>query len=108
MTDTTSDATALDGVNPEHILYLTQYATRHGCTVTFAGTCGFGRPCVGILLGGNYLDYSHLYDLDPQPDPWLWTPEDAYHKHDCMAVLGHGPAAVEQLYTWAKWLDEHG
>lgn len=106
----TSNTTAdpLDGVNPQHILAITHWATRHGATPTFNGTCGFARPCVGVTIGGNYLDYSHLYDLDPAPDPWLWTPEDAYHKHDCMAVLGHGPAAVAQLHEWVTWLDEHG
>lgn len=99
-------------LNPEHVLFLTNWAAKHGADVTFNGTCGFGRECVGVLIGGQYLDYGHLWDLwrDYQGkwDELWWAPEDAYHKHDCMAVLGLGPAAVEQLYEWAKFLDEHG
>lgn len=105
-TEETTDPLA--GVDPQHVLAITAWAARHGATAQFAGTCGIGRDCVGITLGSNYLDYSHIYDLDPQPDPWPWTPEDAYHKHDCMAVLGHGPGAVAQLYEWVTWLDQHG
>ncbi|HEU5429509.1 MAG TPA: hypothetical protein VFU74_21700 [Actinocrinis sp.] len=101
-----------DNLNPEHVLFLTNWATKHGATVTFNGECGFGRECVGILIGSQYLDYSHLWDLWGNDDSgWemlWWAPEDAYHKHDCMAVLGRGPAAVEQLYEWAKFLDGHG
>lgn len=108
MTITESTTDPLDGVDPEHVLAITRWATRHGAVADFAGTCGIGRDCVGVKIGGNYLDYSHLYDLEPQPDPWLWTPEDSYHKYDCMAVLGRGPGAVAQLYEWVKWLDEHG
>lgn len=104
MTDTTD-------LNPDHVLFLTDWATRMGAVVTFAGECGFGRECVGVLIGSAYLDYGHLYDLfrgDENRWSHWWTPKDAYHKHDCMAVLGRGPEAVAQLYDWAKWLDEHG
>lgn len=103
MTDTTD-------LNPDHVLFLTEWATRNGAVVTFTGECGFGRECVGVMIGNAYLDYSHLYDLFGRDETkWAlwWAPEDAYHKHDCMAVLGRGPAAVEQLYQWAKFLDEH-
>lgn len=103
------DDNPLAGVDPEHVQFLTAWAAKHGATVAFAGTCGLGRECVGVLIGGAYLDYSHIYDL-LDGDRWnlWWQPEDAYHKHDCMAVLGRGPDAVAQLYQWAKFLDEHG
>jgi hypothetical protein len=105
----TSDPLA--GVDPEHVLFLTGWASRHGATVTFAGECGLGRKCVGVLAGHAYLDYGHLHGLfGHDEDKWAlwWTPEDSYHKRDCMAVLGRGPDAVAQLYEWAKWLDGHG
>jgi hypothetical protein len=97
----------MNDLNPDHVLFLTDWAARMGAVVDFAGTCGIGRECVGVLIGHSYLDYSHLWETDHDEDAW-WAPEDAYHKHDCMAVLGRGPAAVAQLFEWAKWLDEHG
>lgn len=106
-----TDPNPLDGINPEHSQFLITWAAKHGAVVNFAGECGFGRECVGVLVGGSYLDYSHLYDLfrgDRARWAEWWAPEDAYHKHDCMAVLGRGPGAVEQLYQWAKFLDDHG
>jgi len=33
---------------------------------------------------------------------------DAYHKHDCLAVLGHGDAAVIQLARWIKHMESQG
>lgn len=108
MTDT---ADALDGVDPEHVLFLTRWAAKHGAVVDFAGQCGFGRECVGVKVGGTYLDYAHLWDLFGRDQArWAswWTPEDSYHKHPCMAVLGRGPGAVAQLCAWAKFLDGHG
>ena len=54
---------------------------------------------MGVLKDSTYLDY--------EDQRGIWTPEDAYHKHDCVAVLGHGDDALEQLYQWAKWLDEN-
>jgi hypothetical protein len=91
----------------EQVAYLAQWAVRFRAQLELEGECGFGRECVGMLRDGKYLDYSHLWD-EYGPDHEFWTPEDAYHKHECMAVLGRGPEAVRQLYEWAKWLDEHG
>jgi hypothetical protein len=81
------------------IVYLTEWAARYGCCLQLAGEVGFGRECTGILKGDTYIDYAH--------EPGIWTPEDAYHKHDCLAVLGRGDGALEQLYQWVKWLDEN-
>lgn len=81
------------------IVYLTEWAARYRCTLQLNGEVGIGRECVGILKGDTYIDYAD--------EPGIWTPEDAYHKHDCIAVLGHGADPLEQLYRWVKWLDEN-
>lgn len=90
-------------MNAEHIVFLTEWAARWGAHLTIAGTVGIGRECVGIVQDSSYIDYS---DLTTGAE--FWTPEDAYHKHDCVAVLGRGDQAVAQLYDWVKWLDDHG
>ena len=91
------------------IVYLTEWAARYRCSLQLNGQVGFGRDCTGILKGDTYIDTSDIkgetaYTADGE---W-WEPEDSYHKHDCLAVLGHGEEALTQLYQWVKWLDEHG
>lgn len=72
---------------------------------------GFGRDCVGICDEGHYADY-HWYDpntyeqLDNNGD--VWTPDHAYHKHSCVAVLGRGEDAEAELYEWLKWFSDNG
>ena len=92
--------------NDPRFVFLATWAARWGAGLTLEGECGFGRECVGILVGNGYLDYAHLWE--EFPDAQMWTPPDAYHKHDCMAVLGRGETALQQLYDWAKWLDDNG
>jgi hypothetical protein len=101
MTDTTTRA--------EQIVYLTDWAARYGTTLQIAGEVGFGRECTGILKGSAYIDTADVKDREAYREggDW-WEPEDAYHKHDCLAVLGHGEEALDQLYQWVKWLDGHG
>lgn len=82
------------------IVYITEWAARYRCSLQLNGQVGIGRDCVGVLKGDTYIDYGDHVGI--------WTPEDAYHKHYCIAVLGHGDEALEQLYQWVKWLDEHG
>jgi hypothetical protein len=96
MTETTPELATREA----QILYLTEWASRYGCCLQLAGEVGFGRECVGILKGDTYIDYAH--------ETGIWTPEDAYHKHDCVAVLGRGDEALAQLCQWVKWLDENG
>ena len=93
-------------MNTEHVMYLTEWAARWGATFQPVGEVGFGRECVGILHGTSYIDYSNLWEVAPGTE--FWTPEDAYHKHECLAVLGRGDDAIGQLYAWVKWIDEHG
>ena len=89
---------------------MTEFAKKNGATIALAGECGFGRECVGLLVGGNYPDYEwddkDYNRIDPNGE--VWTPEDAYHKHPCVAVLGRGEKAEGQLYEWLKWFDDNG
>ena len=77
------------------------YAARHNVKLELEGEVGFGRECVGIVCdNGSYPDYE-VEDLE-------WVPNDAYHKHNCVAVLGRGEHAESQLYDWLKWFDDNG
>jgi len=94
------------------IVYLTEWAARYRCALQLNGQVGFGRDCVGILKDSHYIDTADAknataYNYESGPGSW-WEPEDSYHKHDCLAVLGHGDEALAQLYQWVKWLDGHG
>lgn len=91
------------------IVYITEWASRYGATLQLAGEVGFGRECVGVLKGGVYIDTAEIKGREAyQPGGDWWEPEDSYHKHDCLAVLGRGGEALAQLYEWVKWLDGHG
>lgn len=86
----------------DKIQYMKDWCSRHGstlnlygCTLTLDGECGFGRECVGVLVGEIYPDYEvwdyesdEIKRLDNNGD--VWRPKNAYHKHPCVAVLGHG------------------
>lgn len=106
---TTDTAEAV--IHRHKLEYMAMWAMRHKVALTLEGECGFGRECVGILTGDQYPAY-HWYDresydqLDDNGE--VWIPEDAYHKHECVAVLGRGEKAEAQLYEWLKWFDEHG
>lgn len=93
----------------QQIVYITEWASRFGATLQIAGTVGIGRECVGVLSGSSYIDTADVKDREAYREggDW-WQPEDAYHKHDCMAVLGRGDDALAHLYAWVKWADEHG
>jgi hypothetical protein len=96
----------------EQIVYLTEWAAKNKAALSLNGSVGFGRDCVGIIVGGTYIDTAEAkeataYNFSAPPHSW-WEPEDAYHKHDCLAVLGHGDGPLRQLYDWVKWLEENG
>jgi len=106
MTETTETVT-----REARIVYLTEWAARYRCSLQLNGQVGFGRGCVGILKDSTYIDTQDAknataYNHESEPGSW-WEPEDSYHKHDCLAVLGHGDEALGQLYAWVKWLDAH-
>ena len=112
----TGQAVTTDTGNPitreAQIVYLTEWAARYRCSLQLSGEVGFGRDCVGILKDSHYIDTAGIkgetaYNFNSEPYSW-WEPEDSYHKHDCLAVLGHGDEALAQLYEWVRWLDGHG
>jgi hypothetical protein len=95
----------------EKIDWMFHWAHEQKVVLELKGECGFGREGVGITSDVvGYPDY-HWYNeeyqqIDDNHD--VWTPEDAYHKHPCVAVLGRGVGAEEQLYKWLKWFDDNG
>lgn len=113
-------------IDADEARYLAAWAERYGARFQPTGECGFGRPCVGILKsdtvgllkGDTYPAYTAFEQMAEAP--WLRTihecPEaappdgvkDAYHKHDCLAVLGRGPDAVHQLWLWVRHLEAQG
>ena len=97
----------------EKVLYMHRWCAKNGASLKLEGECGFGRECVGIVAQGHevYPDYTwdneKTYErLDNNGE--VWTPENAYHKHPCVAVLGRGEAAEAQLYEWLRWFDDQG
>lgn len=92
------------------IEWMAVWAAKNKMKLELEGEVGFGRPCVGVVSDFSYPDYM-WYDeeferVDNNGD--VWCPENAYHKHPCVAVLGRGKEAEEQLYEWLKWFDENG
>ncbi len=93
----------------EKLDWMALWCGRHALALQLEGECGFGRECVGVLSGDVYPDYE-WYDSDYEradPNGNVWTPPDAYHKHPCVAVLGRGEDAEDQLYQWLMWFDEN-
>ena len=91
------------------IVYLTEWAARYRCALQLNGQVGLGRDCTGILKDSHYIDTADIKSQEAyQPGGEWWEPEDSYHKHDCLAVLGHGDEPLTQLYEWVQWLDGHG
>jgi hypothetical protein len=93
----------------EKLQWMALWAAKNGLQLKLEGECGFGRECVGVLTNGKYAAYywcdANYKRIDNNGE--VWTPPDAYHKRDCVAVLGRGEPAEAQLYDWLKWFDEH-
>lgn len=92
-----------------------EFANRFKLIFEDEGEVGFGRECVGLTNGNNYVDYnptSHPdYDYITEfysPVFFQIAPPNAYHKHDCLAVLGRGEDAIRQLSDWVDKLNEMG
>ena len=95
----------------EKIAWMKNWAEPQGLEVVTEGECGFGRKCVGLsaVAGECYPDYK-WYDENwnyADKNGEVWTPDDAYHKHECVAVLGRGENAINQLYDWCVWFNEN-
>lgn len=91
------------------------WAAENGCVLELDGEVGFGRPCVGVLWRTSYVDtpgsgHNDWPEYPDPPDPRRMPPEDvdAYHKHDCLCVLGTDDEAVEGLLRWIEQIREHG
>lgn len=97
-----------------------RFARDHALTFVERGEVGFGRPCVGFTHDGSYSDFNPYNHADYEPifphDDRLGAPAgvNAYHKHDCFAVLAHGEdgeaydAAVMELDAWVRHLEAQG
>ena len=93
------------------IEWMAVWAAKNGCALALKGEVGFGRECGGVIANGSYLEYVWYEKkgwtrLDKNGE--VWIPEDAYHKHECIAVLGRGVEAESKLYAWLKWFDKEG
>jgi len=98
---------------------LQEFANKHKLIFEDRGEVGFGRSCVGFLhRAGGYVEYNptrsksweYIWPSDPRLRAPKGTP-DAYHKHDCMAVLVRGEdydAALKQLSAWVEHLEAQG
>lgn len=106
----------------EIIFDIKQFAVDHNLIFETQGEVGFGRACVGLISrGGSYLDYNPIdyikgefveyFPRDNRLSPPPNLVPDAYHKHDCLAVLVHGDdyeKAIRQLYSWILYLRSQG
>ena len=99
----------------EKIEWMQEYCGKYGLELELEGTCGFGRPCVGVLVNDLYPDYAwYSADYSRQADKngRVWTPEHAYHKHECVAVLvtdeNTQEAAEDELFNWLWWFESNG
>jgi hypothetical protein len=92
-----------------------EYANRFKLIFEDEGECGFGRECVGLTSGTNWVDYNPTDDSTGEEIKGFYDerfyeikPPDAYYKHDCIAVLGRGDDAIKQLSDWVDKLNELG
>jgi hypothetical protein len=88
----------------ERVAHIQAFANKHKIVMQLEGEVGFGRACVGLLHGDSYIDYNPYVYPDFEPvtefhDERLFdcVPERAYHKHQCVAVLGHDEESVKQV-----------
>jgi hypothetical protein len=88
---------------------ITNFANEIGATAIFNGEVGFGRECVGILNkeNKNYLAFNPTDRVDYEFIPEYYderlyaiAPQDAYHKYDCLSVLGTDEDSIRQLDKW--------
>lgn len=96
-----------------YVHYLQKFAKEIDCEYK-EGEIGFGRECVGILKGGNYLGYNLEASYGGGMEKWddrLDAPKgvNAYHKGNYMAVLIDDETtkeqAIEQLFNWVRNID---
>ena len=99
----------------EHKANIQEFANRFKLIFEDDGEVGFGRKCIGLTKESNYVDYNptqypyHDY-VKEFYDERLFdiVPENAYHKHNCLAVLGCDESSIIQLSEWIDKLKELG
>jgi hypothetical protein len=91
------------------------WLAEQGCILELNGEVGFGRECVGVLWQTHYVDtpgsgYNDWPEGMNGPDDRLMPPDDvdAYHKHDCLAVLGRDDQAIDGLLRWVQKIRDNG
>lgn len=99
----------------EHKENIQEFANRFKLIFEEKGECGFGRDCVGLTNGSNYVDYNPTSEPNYEYVKEFYderffdiVPENAYHKHNCLAVLGHGESSIIELSEWIDKLNELG
>jgi hypothetical protein len=92
---------------------LERFALKHKLVFEEKSEVGFGRPCVGFTKGEGYINFNPTvrpdFDLVFPDDDYYESPEnvpDAYHKHDCMAVLVHDGDYDKALHQLGLWVDD--
>ncbi len=88
-----------------------EFANQHKIIFDDEGDCGFGRECVGLRDGSGWIDFNPwnretFKPIEKYSDDRFHAiaPKDAYHKHDCIAVLGRGEDVIRQLSDWVDGL----
>ncbi len=92
------------------------FANRHKIIFNDEGECGLGRDCVGFGTGDNWISFNPTQSGgNYEPIKGLqceaaYAPDgvDAYHKFNCLAVLGRGPKAIKQLALWVQSIEAAG
>jgi len=93
-----------------------RFANEHKVIFEDEGEVGFGRECVGFQRGEAYVDYNPTNrttyeEIEEFACPGAEPPDtvpDAYHKHDCLAVLGRGDDVIMQLAAWVEHMEKQG
>lgn len=98
------------------------FCLKHKLIFEEHGEVGFGRECVGLLSKrGGYLDFNpfslseddNFAPIAGLQDKRMYAPVgiDAYHKHECFAVMvtneDYGEA-IRQLAAWVEYLESLG
>lgn len=99
----------------EHKLNIQEFANRFKLIFEEEGECGFGRECVGLMKGSNYVDYNPINNASCDYVKGFYNeklyeivPKNAYHKHNCLAVLGRGESSIIELSEWVDKLNKLG